>query len=236
MYPDRCLCSDNEQHPRENPQLNQILGTILNTDTIVLLGDFYIRVYQSHFPWVKVLRKFGTGKANASQWQSAAQNIRWSLRTPTSKSAQDPNTGTSLTTSSSDNMICQTFWTQKRWEEPTVVLTMLWSSSLPNYKWGGEWRKRKCQTGSSQSRSSVRDNFQVTINDKLVEIPGVTVEEKWDTFKSIVYKVSKEKLGSAIRKHENWFDRNSLELEELINNRIRARNNMLSKNVCKGQI
>ena len=42
--------------------------------------------------------------------------------------------------------------------------------------------------------------------------------------------VSKKKLGTAVRKHKDWFDENSMELEELIDNRTLTKNNMLSKN------
>ena len=64
----------------------------------------------------------------------------------------------------------------------------------------------------------VRDDQQALLNDRLAEFPACTVEEKGNTFKSIVYKVSKEKLGSAERKHKDGFDGNSMEHEEFINN------------------
>ena len=73
----------------------------------------------------------------------------------------------------------------------------------------------------------VRDDFLTLLNDRLTEISAGTAEDKWNIFKSIVYKVLKEKLDTAIRKHKDWFDGNSMELEELINNRNLARNNLL---------
>ena len=62
----------------------------------------------------------------------------------------------------------------------------------------------------------------------LVKIPAGAAEEKCNAFKSIVCKVSKEKLGTAVRKHKEWFDENCMELEKLIKNNNLARNNMLS--------
>ena len=41
-------------------------------------------------------------------------------------------------------------------------------------------------------------------------------------------KGSNEQLGTVVRKHKDWFDKNSMELEELINNRNLARTNMLT--------
>ena len=56
-----------------------------------------------------------------------------------------------------------------------------------------------------------------------------TEEEKWNALKSIVYKVFNDKLSTAVRKHEVWFNRNRMELEEFMKRRNQARNNMLSK-------
>ena len=62
----------------------------------------------------------------------------------------------------------------------------------------------------------VRDVLQTSLNDSLTGIlAGTGEEKKWNDFKSIVYKVSK-KLGNALPKLEDWFERNSLVLEELI--------------------
>ena len=53
-------------------------------------------------------------------------------------------------------------------------------------------------------------------------MPAGAVEEKWNDFKSIVYKVCKGILDIAIKKHKDWFVGN----EELINNSNLTRNNM----------
>ena len=75
----------------------------------------------------------------------------------------------------------------------------------------------------------VRDYLKTLLD----EIPAGTIKEKWNAFKLIMYKVSNEKLCTVVRKHEDCFNRNSLEREELINNRNLARFNMLSKKtVC----
>ena len=46
--------------------------------------------------------------------------------------------------------------------------------------------------------NSVKDDLQASLNDRQAEIPTGTVEEKWNAFKSIMYQVSKEKLGTAV--------------------------------------
>ena len=76
----------------------------------------------------------------------------------------------------------------------------------------------------------VMNDLQASLNDRLAEISADILEEKWNAFMSILNKVSKMKFSTAVRKHEDLFDGNRMELEELINNRNQARNNMLSKN------
>ena len=58
-----------------------------------------------------------------------------------------------------------------------------------------------------------------SLNDRSTGITEQIVEEKWNAFKSIVYKVSKEKLGTLLRKQEDWFGNVNL-----------TRNCMFSKN------
>ena len=75
-----------------------------------------------------------------------------------------------------------------------------------------------------------KNGLQVSLNSSLAEILSDTVEEKWNTFKSIMYKVFKEKLGNVVRKHEDWCDGKVMALEELIHNENQATNNMIRKN------
>ena len=90
-----------------------------------------------------------------------------------------------------------------------------------------EERQNVNQETHNQHNNRIRDELQALLND----ISTDTVEEKWNTFKSIMYKISKEKLSTAVRKHKDWFDRNSMGLKELVNKKNLARNNMLSKNI-----
>ena len=78
--------------------------------------------------------------------------------------------------------------------------------------------------------NSVRDELQAKLKYRQAGIHAGTVEEKLNTFKSIEDKLSNENLGMTDRKYEDGFDGNSMEMEELINNRNLPRNNMLSKN------
>ena len=49
----------------------------------------------------------------------------------------------------------------------------------------------------------VRDDLQVSLNDRLAEIQAGIMEEKWNTFKSIMYKVTQEDLATAVKKNKD---------------------------------
>ena len=157
----------------------------------------------------------------------SAQNTSWSYPAPsnTSKSTripgctQDPNTITSSTVSSCDNVIWQTFWTSamRRPNCSTDHVIIKFSTKLAE--------NEERQNINQEACSQVRDDLQALLNYRQAEIPA---EEKWNAL--IMYNVYREKLCTAVRKHENWFNRNSIKLKELIKNRNLAWNNMLSKN------
>ena len=156
----------------------------------------------------------------------SAQKTSWLLLTPTSNASkstrtpgcnQDPKIGILSSISSRESTFCQTFSTQEQ------------SSLRQNYERNEEWEKTG-QSGSSQtirSRSTVRDDLQASLYEGLAKISAGTIKKRF-AFKLILFKVFKEKLRTAVRKHGDWFDRNSMVLEELINNRNIAWNNMFS--------
>ena len=58
---------------------------------------------------------------------------------------------------------------------------------------------RQISNQEAQSKSRVRDDLNASLNYRLAG----NVEGKWNDFQSVVYKVSKEKLGTAARKHKD---------------------------------
>lgn len=110
-------------------QLYEVLRTIPNSDKIILLGDFNVRVGQDNTLWPKVLAKFGTGELNSngellpslcSEFQLAIANTFFN---------------TKLHTSTLGCIHVRIPRHQSDWcELPTAVLTILWLSRSP------EWR------------------------------------------------------------------------------------------------
>ena len=52
---------------------------------------------------------------------------------------------------------------------------------------------------------------------------GVTVKEKRTLLKKAVYETTKICLEKPERKHEDWFDKDNVELDRLLNDRDQAR-------------
>ncbi|XP_033105074.1 uncharacterized protein LOC117107484 [Anneissia japonica] len=76
----------------------------------------------------------------------------------------------------------------------------------------------------------VQENLEKTLTERLDTIPPGDAENKWQAFKEVVCNASEEHLGIATKKQEDWFDENSAELVQVLDDRNQARTNMLNRN------
>ena len=75
----------------------------------------------------------------------------------------------------------------------------------------------------------VKDQFVNQVNNALDMLPtGDTVEEKWTLLKE-AYETAKICLGKPERKHEDWFDKDDVELNRLLNDKNQARIGFLNR-------
>jgi hypothetical protein len=83
---------------------------------------------------------------------------------------------------------------------------------------------------SRLKHQNTSQELEQALTKKLEPTVAVDVEGKWEAFKNTVYSVAEEQLGVVTRKHEDWFDENKYELQELISARNAARQSMLCRN------
>ena len=219
-------------------QLNETLGNISNSDKIILLGDFNARIGKDHNTWENVIGNFGTGKCNT--------NGQLLLETCTEHQLVITNTCFKHKDAHKHSWMHPR---SKHWHLIDYIITR--QRDLHDFLDTRAVRGANCSTDHIMIRSStklkirslikkkgkqphrkldisklknekIRSDLESAINDQLVQVDG-TLEEKWSSFRDTVYKASFEKLGSVIKRHEDWFDENSSELNTLIVNRNKSR-------------
>ena len=225
-------------------QLENILKPIPKDDKIVLLGDFNARVGENESIWNGVLGKFGTGRANSNgelllsictEHQLVITNTCFKHKPAHKNSWMHPRSkhwhlidfiitrqrdiGDFHDTRAVRGANCSTDHIMIRAKTRLRVRRLIRRSRL---------RLKKLDVGKLKC-GTTRDELESQLNEKLPNLSG-TVEDKWASFKSTVYEVSKDTLGFVERKHADWFDGNDSELSKLIENRNQARAEMLNRN------
>ena len=185
------LVPDYDQHPRKiswfYDQLDQIIRAIPNANKKSSSSEFKARVDKTH-TWPKVLSKFETGNANT--------NLLLSICTEHQLVITDIYLRHK-----------QTHPRCKHWhhihitrlrDQPELLNTramrganfctdhvMIKSSTKLREK-----RRIRRNSQPTRSKSIVKDDLQASLKDRQAEIPAGTVR-KWNSFKSILYRVSK---------------------------------------------
>ena len=225
-------------------QLNQTLRGIPGSDKIILMGDFNARVGNDYSTWKNVVGKFGTGNANSngerllnlcSEFQLAITNTCFKHKLAHKTSWMHPRSKhwhliDYIITRQRDlkdihdtramrGADCNTDHIMIRSRTSLVVKKKMRKTNQPNKK----------LNISKMKNHETLDDLKTSLNEKLEASTPGTLEETWNEFKTIVYKTSKEKLGTIGRKHEDWFDEHSVELEDLLNERNIARGAILNR-------
>lgn len=87
-------------------------------------------------------------------------------------------------------------------------------------------RPRKINVDKIKTET-IRTDLEDSTRERLPTLSG-SVEEKWSTFKSTLYEVSKDTFGYVRRKRADWLDENDAELNRLLESRNQARAEMLN--------
>lgn len=230
--------------PTKDAFYHQLDTTINNTpreDKLIILGDFNARVGTDYTLWPEVLGKHGVGKMNdngrlllslCTEHELTITNSlfrqRDRLKTtwmhPRSKHwhmldyiitrARDRN-DVRLTRAVRGSEDC---WTDHRLVRATLIFNIA--------------RKRRNPRASKKTRKVnvealkdpvVRSNFSQHLTRTFSCTPPSNDTNKlWESFKSSVLNSAAATLGYAGRKHQDWFDQNDKEIEELLRVKKRA--------------
>ena len=194
-------------------ELDQTLHATPNAYKIVQLGKFNARFDPLCYSWLNVFNKLGTEKAqiNCILLLSICSEHQLVITNPLLQIQQHPRS--------------------KHWY--LIDYTIMWKRGMPNFLNPGALIETNRSTNLDITKftskiqgrltmkdtipikeltnyiikiNRIRDDQQDTLNERLAKNSESIIKEKWNTFISIVYKVSKKKIASAVMKHEDWFD------------------------------
>ncbi|XP_061142364.1 uncharacterized protein LOC133159416, partial [Syngnathus typhle] len=227
------LVSDEDKKEAFYACLDEVLSKILKEDKIIILGDFNARVGRDHRLWKGTIGKEGIGNINSNgvlllskcaQYDLTITNtifrqknkLKGSWRHPRSKQwhlidyvivrARDQR-DVSITKAMMDSEAC---WTDHRLIRSTMSIRLK--------------RKRRLQKKLSRQRLNLEtlnntaalQLFQASLGESLNQEYPEDIEEHWSLLKSSILDTCRATLGYKARKHQDWFDENDTEIEQLI--------------------
>ena len=75
----------------------------------------------------------------------------------------------------------------------------------------------------------VKNNLQVMLEERLHCVTAAEPEEQWKQMKIILQETTDEVVGLSIRKHQDWFDEEDKEIQELLEKKRSCHNHLLTK-------
>ena len=74
----------------------------------------------------------------------------------------------------------------------------------------------------------MKNNFQVTLEERLHCVTAAEPEEQWKQMKTIQQETTAEVVGLSTRKQQDWFDE-AKEIQELLEKKRSCHNHLLAK-------
>uniref|UniRef100_G1KYM6 Endonuclease/exonuclease/phosphatase domain-containing protein n=1 Tax=Anolis carolinensis TaxID=28377 RepID=G1KYM6_ANOCA len=220
-------------------QLDTILSEIPKEDKIILLGDFNARVGRDSDLWPGIIGKDGVGNSNSNgillltkcgehnlvitntlfrqknklktSWKHP-RSKHWHLLDYVITRARDRR-DVLLTRAMTGTDDC---WTDHRLIRSTMAIKI-----VPKRRLQGRKTRRKMNTQALQEPSK-RALLQTTLKDHLPTEHPENVEEHWNKLKTSIITACEESIGYLTKKHQDWFDDNDKEIQQLIDNKRKA--------------
>ena len=234
------LVSDEEVKETFYACLDEALSKIPKEDKIILLGDFNARVGRDHHLWKGTIGKEGTGNINSNgvlllskcaQYDLTITNtifrqknkFKASWRHPRSKQwhlidyvivrARDQR-DVNITKAMIDSEDC---WTDHRLIRSTMSIRLKGKRRLQKKQ------SRQRLNLESLNETATQQLLQASLGESLSQEYPENIEEHWSLLKSSILDTCSATLGYKSRKqHQDWFDENDAEIEQLISKKREA--------------
>jgi len=227
------LDKDDEVKETFYSDLDQLITATSTEDKLILLGDFNARVGQEHTVWGDVIGKNGMGKANSNGIMLLTKCAEHNLVITNTIFRQQNRNKASWQHPRSKHWHLIDFIIVRKRDQGEVIITKAvtaadecWTdhrliSSVMKLKLKPKRRSQnKQQLNKKYNVGKLQDpKTAQKLEQKLLQTLPVQTDpdpgQHWEQFKSAVKEVCDEVLGHKKKKHQDWFDENNEELQQL---------------------
>lgn len=228
-------------------QLDSEIQRTSVSDKLIVLGDFNARVGCSCQAWEGVIGRHGTGKVNANghrllslcaQNQLAITNTIFKTKDiykgtwqhPRSKQWHMLDYVIVRQCDRQEVLLTRAMRGAECWTDHRMVRSSLSLRIRPSIRKRSARKKMNCALLKSED---VRVRLDSTITRMLSGAPGIVnlddcVEDSWAHLVETVTDAAKEVLGVVKRKNKDWFDENSEDIRELLEEKHQAHKALLN--------
>ena len=226
-------------------QLHNTLSSIPRQDKIILLGDFNARVGTNHLVWEGIIGKHGVGNINdnglrllnlCASHDLAITNTFFQLATkhkttwmhPRSKHwhlidyaiTRKPDLQDFKVTRAMRGAEC---WTDHRMIRSTVKFRI----RPPARRQARKKRFNLSKFHDPNELTKLNEALEQALEglqevDPSIELHQDELDEAWSSFTTTLFETTKDTIGLSKRSHQDWFDQNNSEIQDLLTRKNNA--------------
>ena len=219
-------------------ELNSLVTAVPKTEKLIILGDFKARVGVDHQSWENVLGKNGIGRCNSNGllllqlcaehellvtntvFRLPARN-RTSWMHPRSKHWHLIDYVIVRQRDRQDVRVTKAMCGAECWTDHRLIISKLNIRILPKRRPQGKPAHKRLNV-VSLNKQAVSTELKETLEERAQQIQiSDNVVESWEAFRDEVYRAAYETIGQTKRKHQDWFDENNDEINNLLEEKYR---------------
>ena len=215
-------------------ELHAVIATVPKADKLIILGDFNARMGSDNISWNGTIGKYGVGRINSNgllllqtcaEHELLVTNTIFRLPTRNRTSWMHPRSKhwhlidyvIVRKRYRQDVRVTKSMCGAECWTDHRLIVSKLNMHIKP---------ARRPQGKTTHKRLDVIKLKNVNIRQKLVDkledclqstpLDNENVDTNWKTLRESIYDTATEILGPETKKHNDWFDENSVEIKQMM--------------------